>query len=129
MLYSEKVMDRFKNPRNVGEIENSDGVGEVGNAKCGDIMRMQIKVENNIITDAKFMTFGCAKAFKIMGSHQKACRPFHGLHIQPLSHGIPVFSLKHLAFLCHVQPVCIYFFHGIQAAVKPGIFLLLPLEC
>ena len=62
MLYSEKVMDRFKNPRNVGEIENPDGVGEVGNAKCGDIMRMQIKVENNIITDAKFMTFGCASA-------------------------------------------------------------------
>ena len=55
-------MDRFKNPRNVGEIENPDGVGEVGNAKCGDIMRMQIKVENNIITDAKFMTFGCASA-------------------------------------------------------------------
>ena len=62
MLYSEKVMDHFKNPRNVGEIENPDGVGQVGNAKCGDIMRMQIKVENDIITDAKFMTFGCASA-------------------------------------------------------------------
>ncbi|MBE7073490.1 MAG: Fe-S cluster assembly scaffold protein NifU [Clostridiales bacterium] len=62
MLYSEKVMDHFRNPRNVGEIENADGIGEVGNAKCGDIMRMYIKVENNIITDCKFMTFGCGSA-------------------------------------------------------------------
>ena len=62
MLYSEKVMDHFRNPRNVGEIENADGIGEVGNAKCGDIMRMYIKVDDGIITDAKFMTFGCGSA-------------------------------------------------------------------
>lgn len=62
MLYSEKVMDHFRNPRNVGEMANADGVGEVGNAKCGDIMRMYIKVENNIIKDVKFMTFGCGSA-------------------------------------------------------------------
>ena len=62
MLYSEKVMDHFKNPRNVGEIKDADGIGEVGNAKCGDIMRMYIKVKNNIITDVKFMTFGCGSA-------------------------------------------------------------------
>lgn len=62
MLYSEKVMDHFRHPRNVGEMDNPDGVGEVGNAKCGDIMRMQIKVKDNIITDAKFMTFGCGSA-------------------------------------------------------------------
>lgn len=62
MLYSEKVMDHFRNPRNVGEIPDADGIGEVGNAKCGDIMRMYIKVDNNIITDAKFMTFGCGSA-------------------------------------------------------------------
>ena len=62
MLYSKEVMDHFRNPRNVGEIENADGIGEVGNAKCGDIMRMYIKVENNIITDCKFMTFGCGSA-------------------------------------------------------------------
>ena len=61
-LYSEKVMDHFRNPRNVGVIENADGVGEVGNAKCGDIMRMYIKVEDNIITDVKFNTFGCGSA-------------------------------------------------------------------
>ncbi|MBO7187306.1 MAG: iron-sulfur cluster assembly scaffold protein, partial [Clostridia bacterium] len=54
MLYSKEVMDHFKNPRNVGEIENADGIGEVGNVKCGDIMRMYIKVDNNIITDVKF---------------------------------------------------------------------------
>lgn len=62
MLYSEKVMDHFTNPRNVGEIEDADGIGEVGNAKCGDIMKMYIKVENNIITDVKFKTFGCGAA-------------------------------------------------------------------
>ena len=55
-------MDHFRNPRNVGEMENPDGVGEVGNAKCGDIMRMYIKVKDGIITDAKFMTFGCGSA-------------------------------------------------------------------
>ncbi len=62
MLYSEKVMDHFRNPRNVGEIENADGVGEVGNAKCGDIMKVYLKVENDIITDVKFKTFGCGSA-------------------------------------------------------------------
>ena len=62
MLYSEKVMDHFRNPRNVGTIENADGIGEVGNAKCGDIMKMYIKVDDGIITDAKFITFGCASA-------------------------------------------------------------------
>ena len=61
-LYSETVMDHFMNPRNVGEIENADGVGEVGNAKCGDIMKMYIKVDNNVITDVKFETFGCGSA-------------------------------------------------------------------
>lgn len=62
MDYSPKVMDHFANPRNVGEMENADGVGEVGNAKCGDIMRMYIKVDDGIITDVKFKTFGCGSA-------------------------------------------------------------------
>ena len=62
MIYSEKVMDHFANPRNVGEIENADGIGEVGNAKCGDIMKMYIKVDNDVITDVKFKTFGCGAA-------------------------------------------------------------------
>ena len=61
-LYSEKVMDHFMHPRNVGTIENADGVGEVGNAKCGDIMKIYLKIENDIITDVKFETFGCGSA-------------------------------------------------------------------
>ena len=61
-MYSEKVMDHFSNPRNVGEIENASGTGTVGNAKCGDIMKMDIKVENGIIVDVKFKTFGCGAA-------------------------------------------------------------------
>lgn len=61
-MYSEKVMDHFTHPRNVGEIENADGIGEVGNPKCGDIMRIYLKIDNNIITDAKFKTFGCGAA-------------------------------------------------------------------
>ncbi len=61
-LYSEKVMDHFRNPRNIGVIENADGIGEVGNAKCGDIMKIYLKIENNMIADAKFETFGCASA-------------------------------------------------------------------
>ena len=62
MLYSEKVMDHFRNPRNIGIIEDADAVGEVGNAKCGDIMKMYLKIEKDIITDVKFNTFGCGSA-------------------------------------------------------------------
>ncbi|MBE6855186.1 MAG: Fe-S cluster assembly scaffold protein NifU [Ruminococcus sp.] len=62
MLYSEKVLDHFSNPRNVGELADADGIGEVGNAKCGDIMKMYIKVDNGIITDVSFKTFGCGAA-------------------------------------------------------------------
>jgi len=61
-MYSEKVMDHFMNPRNVGEIADANGVGQVGNAKCGDIMKMYLKIENNVIVDAKFKTFGCGAA-------------------------------------------------------------------
>ncbi len=61
-MYSEKVMDHFSNPRNVGEIDNADGVGLVGNAKCGDIMKMYLKVEDGVIVDVKFKTFGCGAA-------------------------------------------------------------------
>ena len=62
MLYSEKVMDHFRNPRNVGVIEDANGIGEVGNAKCGDIMKMYLKIEDGIIEDVKFETFGCGSA-------------------------------------------------------------------
>ena len=61
-LYSEKVMDHFQNPRNVGKIEDADGIGELGNAKCGDIMRMYLKINDGVIEDCKFNTFGCGSA-------------------------------------------------------------------
>jgi len=61
-MYSEKVMDHFSNPRNVGEIEDANGIGEVGNAKCGDIMKVYLKIEDGIIKDAKFKTYGCGAA-------------------------------------------------------------------
>ncbi len=61
-MYNEKVMDAFKNPKNVGEIENPDGIGTVGNESCGDIMQISLRIENDVITDAKFKTFGCAAA-------------------------------------------------------------------
>ena len=61
-LYSEKVMDHFKNPRNVGVIENADGIGEVGNAVCGDIMKIYLKIDEDVITDVRFETFGCGSA-------------------------------------------------------------------
>lgn len=62
MEYSEKVMEHFVNPHNVGKLDDADGIGEVGNAKCGDIMKMYLKIENDIITDVKFNTYGCASA-------------------------------------------------------------------
>ncbi len=68
MLYSEKVMDHFRNPRNVGEIADADGVGEVGNAKCGDIMKMYLKIEDGVIVDVKFETFGCGIATSSMAT-------------------------------------------------------------
>ncbi|KAB3537333.1 Fe-S cluster assembly scaffold protein NifU [Alkaliphilus pronyensis] len=61
-MYSDKVMEHFMNPRNVGEIENPDAVGQVGNPKCGDIMKMYLRIENDVITDVKFKTFGCGSA-------------------------------------------------------------------
>ncbi len=62
MIYSDKVMDHFSNPRNIGEIADANGIGEVGNAKCGDIMKMYLKIEDGIIKDVKFKTFGCGAA-------------------------------------------------------------------
>lgn len=61
-MYTEQVMEHFMHPKNMGEIENADGIGEVGNAKCGDIMKMYLKIENGVITDCKFKTYGCASA-------------------------------------------------------------------
>ena len=78
-LYSEKVMDHFTHPRNVGVIENADGVGEVGNAKCGDIMKIYLKIEDDIIVDVKFETFGCGSA---IASSSMATEMIKGKSIQ-----------------------------------------------
>lgn len=78
MLYSEKVMDHFANPRNVGIIDDADGVGEVGNAKCGDIMRIYLKIEDDVIADVKFQTFGCASA---IASSSIATEMIKGKHL------------------------------------------------
>jgi nitrogen fixation NifU-like protein len=79
-MYSEKVMEHFQNPRNVGEIEDADGVGEIGNPVCGDIMKLYIKVDNNRITDAKFKTFGCGAAIATssMVLRSSHCHVQHG---------------------------------------------------
>ena len=79
MIYTDKVMDHFRNPRNVGEIEDANGVGEVGNAKCGDIMKIYLKVnDNGIIEDVKFKTFGCGSA---IASSSMATELIKGKHI------------------------------------------------
>ena len=78
-MYSEKVMDHFEHPRNVGEIPDANGVGTVGNAKCGDIMRIYIKVENDVITDVKFKTFGCGAA---IATSSKATELVQGLTLE-----------------------------------------------
>ena len=77
-LYSEKVMDHFRNPRNVGVIENADGVGEVGNPVCGDIMKIYLKIDNDTISDVKFETFGCGSAIasSSMATEMKRGSPF-----------------------------------------------------
>ena len=78
-LYSEKVMDHFMNPRNVGVIENASGVGEIGHAQCGDIMKIYLKIEDNIIVDVKFETFGCGSA---IASSSMATEMIKGKSIQ-----------------------------------------------
>jgi len=82
-MYSEKVMDHFMNPRNVGEIEDADAVGTVGNAKCGDIMKMYMKIEEGVITDCKFKTFGCGAA---VATSSMATELVKGKTIQEAAH-------------------------------------------
>ena len=80
-MYSSKVLDHFTNPRNVGEIPDADGIGEVGNAVCGDIMKMYLKIENGIIADVRFKTFGCGAAIatsrRVIGERDSPCGPLY----------------------------------------------------
>ena len=85
-VYSETVMDHFRNPRNVGEIADADGVGEVGNAKCGDIMKIYLKIEDGIIQDAKFNTFGCGSA---IASSSMATEMIKGKPVEEALDGLP----------------------------------------
>ena len=89
-LYSEKVMDHFRNPRNVGIIENADGVGEVGNAKCGDIMKMYLKIEGDVIRDVKFETFGCGSA---IASSSMATELIKGKPVAEALDGLPDYKM------------------------------------
>ena len=89
-LYSEKVMDHFMNPRNVGSIENADGIGEVGNAKCGDIMKIYLKIENDTIVDVKFETFGCGSA---IASSSMATEMIKGKAVAEALDGLPAHKL------------------------------------
>ena len=89
-LYSEKVMDHFLHPRNVGVLEDADGVGEVGNAKCGDIMKIYLKIDNDVISDVKFETFGCGSA---IASSSMATEMIKGKPVSEALDGLPAHKL------------------------------------
>jgi nitrogen fixation NifU-like protein len=115
-LYSEKVMDHFTNPRNVGKIENADGVGEVGNAKCGDIMKIYLKVdENQVITDVKFNTFGCASA--IASSSMATCL----IKGKPISQAIELTNKAVIEALDGLPPVKIHCSVLAEEAIKAAV--------
>ncbi len=115
-LYSEKVMEHFTNPRNVGKIENADGVGEVGNAKCGDIMKIYLKVnDDGIIEDVKFNTFGCASA--IASSSMATCL-IKGKHI---SEAIELSNKAVVEALDGLPPVKIHCSVLAEEAIKEAV--------
>lgn len=115
-LYSEKVMDHFTNPRNVGKIEDADGVGEVGNAKCGDIMKIYLKVdENQIITDVKFNTFGCASA---IASSSMATELIKG---QPIKDALELTNKAVVEALDGLPPVKIHCSVLAEEAIKTAV--------
>lgn len=115
-LYSEKVMDHFTNPRNVGKIDDADGVGEVGNAKCGDIMKIYFKVdENHIITDVKFNTFGCASA--IASSSMATCL----IKGKPISDALELTNKAVVEALDGLPPVKIHCSVLAEEAIKAAV--------
>ena len=115
-LYSEKVMDHVTNPRNVGKIEDADGVGEVGNAKCGDIMKIYLKIdENHIITDVKFNTFGCASA--IASSSMDTCL----IKGKPVSEAVELSNKAVVEALDGLPPVKIHCSVLAEEAIKAAV--------
>lgn len=115
MLYSEKVMDHFTHPRNVGTIEDADGIGEVGNAKCGDIMKIYLKIDNGIITDVKFNTFGCGSA---IASSSMATEMIKG---KPLSQALELTNKAVVEALDGLPPHKIHCSVLAEEAVKAAI--------
>ncbi len=115
MLYSEKVMDHFKNPRNVGVIENADGVGEVGNAKCGDIMKIYLKIRNDVVEDVKFETFGCGSA---IASSSMATEMIKG---KPLSQVLAVTNKAVAEALDGLPPVKMHCSVLAEEAIKAAV--------
>ena len=115
MEYSEKVMEHFTNPHNVGKLEDADGIGEVGNAKCGDIMKMYLKIENDIITDVKFNTYGCASA---IATSSIATDMIKG---QPLSEALKLTNKAVVEALDGLPPVKIHCSVLAEEAIKTAI--------
>ena len=115
MAYSEKVMDHFANPRNVGKLEDASGVGEVGNAKCGDIMKMYIKVENDVITDIKFNTYGCASA---IATSSMATEMIKG---KPLSEAMKLTNKAVIEALDGLPPAKVHCSVRAEEAIKAAI--------
>ena len=115
MAYSAKVMDHFQNPRNVGKIEDADGVGEVGNAKCGDIMKIYLKIENDVIVDVKFNTFGCASA---IATSSMATELIKG---KPVSEALSLTNKAVVEALDGLPPVKIHCSVLAEEAVKAAI--------
>ena len=114
-LYSEKVMEHFRNPRNVGVIEDANGIGEVGNAKCGDIMKMYLKIEDDIIQDVKFETFGCGSA---IASSSMATELIKG---QPVSEAMKLTNKAVAEALDGLPPVKMHCSLLAEEAVKAAV--------
>jgi nitrogen fixation NifU-like protein len=115
MLYSEKVMDHFAHPRNLGKMEDADGIGEVGNAKCGDIMKMYIKVKDGIITDVSFNTFGCGSA---IATSSMATELIKG---KPIDQALELSNLAVVEALDGLPPVKIHCSVLAEQAVKAAV--------
>lgn len=114
-LYSDKVMDHFQNPRNVGKMENADGIGEVGNATCGDIMKIYLKINGDIITDVKFKTFGCGAA---IATSSMATEMIKG---KPLSEALQLTNKAVVEALDGLPPVKVHCSVLAEQAIKHAI--------